>query len=432
MSTIAQSPRAAPAADCVADQEARDLVDRLLRRRQADAHGRLRASSAASRSSDSARWLPRLFAGERVDLVDDDGARRREHLAARLRAEQHVQRLGRRDDDVRRPLAHARALALRRVAGAHQRADVDVGQARAPRARARMPASGTARLLLDVVGQRLQRRDVDDERLVGQRRRRRPGGPARRWRPGTRRASCPSRWARRSARCCPAWISGHARACAGVGAGNWPANQAATAGWNEWGMGYFLTSRQSGNRRAATRLIRWLIRGRCANLDCCFPRQTAFATDEACTASAADDAADGYFCRPAARATVQLFAARRRRQAGAGGARRAYRRRAVHAMPRRSQGQEDHGGDRRAAVERLRRGASSRTTAPHYQAINERLHALGLRTYTPEEIRRQIAQAEIDAYFTNDPDAALSASQAPRRELRAARPHLVAGDAAIR
>jgi acid stress-induced BolA-like protein IbaG/YrbA len=47
----------------------------------------------------------------------------------------------------------------------------------------------------------------------------------------------------------------------------------------------------------------------------------------------------------------------------------------------------------------------------HYQAINRRLQALGLRTYTPEEIRRQIAQAEIDAYFRNDPDAALAASR---------------------
>jgi hypothetical protein len=48
---------------------------------------------------------------------------------------------------------------------------------------------------------------------------------------------------------------------------------------------------------------------------------------------------------------------------------------------------------------------------PHFQIINGRLQALGLRTYTPEEIRRQIAQAEIDAYFKNDPDAALSASR---------------------
>jgi hypothetical protein len=48
---------------------------------------------------------------------------------------------------------------------------------------------------------------------------------------------------------------------------------------------------------------------------------------------------------------------------------------------------------------------------PHFDAINSRLRALGLRTYTPEEIRRQIAQAEIDAYFRNDPDAALAASK---------------------
>jgi hypothetical protein len=48
---------------------------------------------------------------------------------------------------------------------------------------------------------------------------------------------------------------------------------------------------------------------------------------------------------------------------------------------------------------------------PHFQLINARLQALGLRTYTPEEIRKQIAQAEIDAYFKNNPDAALSASK---------------------
>jgi hypothetical protein len=47
----------------------------------------------------------------------------------------------------------------------------------------------------------------------------------------------------------------------------------------------------------------------------------------------------------------------------------------------------------------------------HFQAINSRLRALGLKTYTPEEIRRQIAQAEIDAYFRNDPDAALAAAK---------------------
>lgn len=47
----------------------------------------------------------------------------------------------------------------------------------------------------------------------------------------------------------------------------------------------------------------------------------------------------------------------------------------------------------------------------HFDAINQRLRSLGLRTYTPEEIRGQIAQAEIDAYFKNNPDAAISASK---------------------
>jgi hypothetical protein len=49
--------------------------------------------------------------------------------------------------------------------------------------------------------------------------------------------------------------------------------------------------------------------------------------------------------------------------------------------------------------------------SPHFDAINARLQKLGLRTYTQEEIRRQVAQAEIDAYFKNDPDAALSAAK---------------------
>ena len=55
--------------------------------------------------------------------------------------------------------------------------------------------------------------------------------------------------------------------------------------------------------------------------------------------------------------------------------------------------------------------AQQQNYGPHFEAINRRLRALGLRTYTPEEIRRQIAQAEIDAYFRDDVEAALSASK---------------------
>ena len=56
-------------------------------------------------------------------------------------------------------------------------------------------------------------------------------------------------------------------------------------------------------------------------------------------------------------------------------------------------------------------GARQENYGPHFQLVNARLQQLGLRTYTPEEIRKQVAQAEIDAYFRNDPDAALSASR---------------------
>ena len=45
-----------------------------------------------------------------------------------------------------------------------------------------------------------------------------------------------------------------------------------------------------------------------------------------------------------------------------------------------------------------------------FHIIDSRLKALGLRTYTQEQIRAQVAQAEVDAYFKNDPDAALAAS----------------------
>ena len=48
---------------------------------------------------------------------------------------------------------------------------------------------------------------------------------------------------------------------------------------------------------------------------------------------------------------------------------------------------------------------------PLFDAINLRLQALGLKTYTQAQIQKQVAQAEVDAYFKNDPDAALAASK---------------------
>jgi len=55
--------------------------------------------------------------------------------------------------------------------------------------------------------------------------------------------------------------------------------------------------------------------------------------------------------------------------------------------------------------------AQQQNYGPHFQAINGRLRSLGLRTFTPEEIRAQVKQAEIDAYFRNDPDGAMAAAK---------------------
>ena len=46
-----------------------------------------------------------------------------------------------------------------------------------------------------------------------------------------------------------------------------------------------------------------------------------------------------------------------------------------------------------------------------FGALNNRLKGFGLRTYSQQEITNQIAQAEIEAYMNNDPDAAISASR---------------------
>ena len=101
-----------------ADEEARDLLDRLLRRRQADAQQRLPGDLLQPLERQrEVRAAPR--ADHRVDLVDDDGAHRAQHLAAALGRQQQIQRLGRRHQNVRRRPQHRRALGLRRVAGAH-------------------------------------------------------------------------------------------------------------------------------------------------------------------------------------------------------------------------------------------------------------------------------------------------------------------------
>ena len=139
-----------------ADQEAADLLERVLRGAQPDpldvTAGRLRQPLQRQRQVGAALGLR-----DGVDLVDD-------HLLdavedpGRLTGQHQVQRLGRGDQDVRRVADHVAPVLLRRVARAQ--ADLDVGAD---------PAQRRAQVLLDVVRERLQRRHVDEPRAVGAR-----------------------------------------------------------------------------------------------------------------------------------------------------------------------------------------------------------------------------------------------------------------------
>ncbi|MCW0461171.1 hypothetical protein NB717_002239 [Xanthomonas sacchari] len=110
-----------------ADQETRDRLDRLLRRRQADAQRRHLAQllQALQRQRQMAAALVRR---QRVDLVDDHRAHVAQRLAPGHRAEQHVQRLRRGHQHMRRAPPRLRALALWGVAGAYRGANGHIRQ----------------------------------------------------------------------------------------------------------------------------------------------------------------------------------------------------------------------------------------------------------------------------------------------------------------
>ena len=121
------------------------------------------ACSAARRSSVSARCEPRFVAA--TAWISSRMIASTPVRISRAPLDEHqVERLGRRDEDVRRVAAHRRAIPLRRVAGPH--ADAEVGAD---------PAQRRAQVAVDVVGERLQRRDVDE---AGARARSRPRGAA--------------------------------------------------------------------------------------------------------------------------------------------------------------------------------------------------------------------------------------------------------------
>ena len=85
----------------VAGDEAADLLERPLRRREADRAAPAARASASSRSSESARCAPRFVPATACTSSTITVSTVREHRA-RLRGEHQEERLGRRDQDVRR------------------------------------------------------------------------------------------------------------------------------------------------------------------------------------------------------------------------------------------------------------------------------------------------------------------------------------------
>ena len=151
----------------VTDQEVRDRLNRLLRGRQADA--RQRAPREFLETLQRQRQVRAAFVRRHcVNLVDDHGAGAGQHLPPALAREQDVQRFGRRDDDVGETPAHPLALKLRCVSRAHRAADSRLRQAHAFQL-GTDPFERYFEVALNVVGERLQRRYVDDARLVGKR-----------------------------------------------------------------------------------------------------------------------------------------------------------------------------------------------------------------------------------------------------------------------
>jgi len=103
-----------------------------------------------------------------VDFVHDDRADGLENGAALLRREQDVERFWRGDQDVRRVPQHRLARGHQRVARADGRADFREVEA-ALTAQTNDLGERAVEVLLDVVAERLERRDVQDFGAVHQR-----------------------------------------------------------------------------------------------------------------------------------------------------------------------------------------------------------------------------------------------------------------------
>ena len=218
-------------------EEPRDRLERPLR----GATGRSAAPAARPRGAEALEPLQAegqvraaLGAGDRVDLVDDHVLDAAQDLA-RLARQQQVQALRGRDEDVRRVAGRSRGgprsgVSPVRLATLMRGAGLAETLGRQPDPGERRP-----QVALDVVGQGLERRDVEDPDVAGLGRASARGwdrGRAGRGTTGTRPGSCRSPSGRGSACAAPRAMAAQPSAWAWVGASKLASNQARTAGEN--------------------------------------------------------------------------------------------------------------------------------------------------------------------------------------------------------
>ena len=179
----------------VAGQKVSNFFDRLLGGGKANANRRtMRQRFQPLQRQRQMRAA--LVIRHGVDFIDDHGFDIAQNRAALLRGQQNVKRLRRGDQNMRRPLQHGPPLVHQGVAGADRGANLRHQQAALARHLQNF-AKRHFEVFLDVVAQRLQRRDVEDFGAVLQIARQRLAHQP--IDAGQKRGQrlCPNQWARR-------------------------------------------------------------------------------------------------------------------------------------------------------------------------------------------------------------------------------------------
>src|SRR5271157_2971041 len=139
-----------------------DFFNWLLRSREANAHRRTMRQRFQTLQRES-QMSATFIVGYSMNLVDNHGLDITQDRSALLRRQQDVQRLRRGHENVRRPLQHGPPLVHERIASADRSANLRHEEAALARHLQNL-SKWYFEILLDIVAQRLQRRDVENFR----------------------------------------------------------------------------------------------------------------------------------------------------------------------------------------------------------------------------------------------------------------------------